>query len=289
MKSRTGELFALLSCVMWALFPIFAGPDLNPFRPFFSASLSTLFAVIPLSLLISIEGKWHEIHKQEAWPSIIFGSIIVGVLFYGLIFTGAQHTNPVNVSFLGLLEVLSSFLLLHVFGNEKTSRQEIVGAALMLTGAIILLFPGKLEINLGDILVIIACGIAPYGNLFFKRARMQVSSSVVIWMRSMLSGFILLLFAFTFEEVPSSESFRKGAVYLLMNGIFIMGLGKILWNEAIFRLPIPKATSFMCVVPGCTLLFSFVLIDRVPAVNELIALAPITTGLLLLVWGPRPS
>ena len=240
MKSRAGELSAILSCALWALFPLFAGPDLNPFGPFFSASLSTLFAVVPLSLLISASGKWHELRNRKAWPHVIWGSLLIGVIFYGLIFTGAQRTNPVNVSFLGLFEVLSSFLALHVFGSEKTTRQEIAGAALMLFGAAILLCPGRVEIHVGDILVIIACGIAPYGNVFFKKARMEISSGTIIWMRSLLSGMILFVIALMFEESPSTVPLKKGIFYILFNGIFIMGIGKILWNEAIFRLPIPK-------------------------------------------------
>ena len=81
----------------------------------------------------------------------------IGILFYGITFYGIKYTTTINASIFGLSEVFFSYLFFGIlFTNKKSSWNELLGTGLMLIGGLIVLFPGKFQVNFGDLFIIIA-------------------------------------------------------------------------------------------------------------------------------------
>lgn len=276
-----GDLCALSACGIWALFPVIMHPSLNFFTPIFTAGLSTLSAAVLFAVWLIIKGKTQELLDRRAWPAIMYASILIGVVFYGLLYVGARHTSPGNVSLLGLLEIIVAFLLLGK--KEKSSPRQFFGAFLMMFGAVFLLFPGRLEINSGDGLVIISCFFPPYGNYFMKKARACVSATTIMLVRSFFAGMVLILTGLFIEGVPTMQQFQASFWYILISGVVLMGVSKIFWIESLIRIPIPKATAFVALAPAITLIASFLILGESPAAHQIGALIPMCLGLIITV------
>lgn len=282
-QTRVGEIYTASACLLWSAFPILVNRQLNPFSPFYTAALSTFFALIPTAILMTVRRRWPEVLLRRAWLPILYGSLLIGFVFYAFVFVGAQMTSPGNVALLGLMEIPFAFLLLRGIKSEKASRAHVAGAALMFSGAALLLLPAELLINSGDICIIVSCLLPPYGNLWLKRARGFVSSETLLFLRSLISAPLLLLLSFLFEAATPASVQWSGLKYVAINGILLMGIQKILWSEGMYRLPLPKATTFVALGPASTLLLAYLILGIIPSGIEIASLLPISGGLLLLV------
>ena len=154
---------------------------------------------------------------------------------------------------------------------------------LMAVGAFAVLFPGgRLHLNEGDIIILVASAIPPVGNYFAQKAREQVGSNMIMFIRSILSGIFILFMAFLFEPVPVQADVTNALFFILVNGLLLMGLSKILWIEGIHRIPITKAVALNSVAPAFTLLFAFLIIGEMPSVWQFLGFLPMLIGIFLL-------
>jgi len=282
-QQRAGELYAFASVLLWSLFPFLVHRELNPLTPLFTAAFSTLLAVVPLGCVLALRGRWRDLTVRAAWMPMLHATLLIGVLFYGLLFWAARRTSPINISLLALIEVPLSFLLLSSISSERPTRLQTWGAAAMLFGAVVILSPWKARPEPGDIVVIVACLLPPFGNYCAKQARLLVGAETILLVRSAISGLLLLAAAWALEPPPSGALIGAAMPFVLLNGILLMGISKIFWTEALYRLPIPKAVSSFALGPPLTMVLSFALLKQPPTAAQWIALLPVCGGVLLVV------
>jgi drug/metabolite transporter (DMT)-like permease len=232
---------------------------------------------------VYLRQSWSDLGLRGAWPAIFYATLLIGVVFYALIFWAAKLTSPVNLALLGLMEVPLSFLLLRRYHTERVSLIQALGSALMVCGAVVIVFSPEMEINLGDILVLAACALPPFGNYYAKQARQLVGSEIILLLRSAGGGLILLVAALFYEGFPSRSSLVAGLPFIALAGLLPMGISKLLWTEAVHRLPIPKAVSSAALVPALTVVLSFIILGTYPTAAQLIALLPVCIGVVLAV------
>jgi drug/metabolite transporter (DMT)-like permease len=276
-EQRKGELCVLAAGVLWGLFPVVTNLRMQALTPLWLAAFSTLLAVIPLLIF----GVWKrtlfvKLHRAGL-QYILAAALINGVLFYFLIFLAMPHTSPQNASVLFLFEIATSIFFLHEVVGERLTWEQIGGAMLIVVAVIVIAWPKEWKFNLGDPVILIAMCLTPFGNWFSKKARVFVSSDVIILVRSLIAGIILLIVAFIIEPLPEISHIRSSALALFINGIFIMGIGKVIWNEGIARIPIAKATSLQSISPLVTYVASSVFLGIHAETRQLAAL-PIAIG-----------
>jgi drug/metabolite transporter (DMT)-like permease len=279
-EKRKGELFIGGSNVFWALFPIVSMVALSSLTPLWAVTLSTFFAICFFAVWLTIKKQWHEVFQRDAWLDILWVTFFIGVGFYGLVFLGLQYTTAGNASIIFLFEILFSFFIFGcLFRTEKITGPHVCGAVLMGIGAIVILFPAEWSFNFGDLLIVFATMIAPFGNYFQQRARKKIGSTAIMFSRSLLSVIFLCVLALLFEPMISLEAISKSILFLLINGFLIFGLSKIFFIEAIHRISVPKAISFEAFVPALTLGLAYLMFGEVPTIWQVCALVPILVGL----------
>ncbi len=278
-----GELSIISHMLLWSLFPIFTIFTFLTLPSLYSASFSTLFAALFFSIVLAYKKKWSELLIKEAWIDIIIASFFIGVFYYGLYFIGLKFTTAGNASIASLMELFFSFLVLGVWGKEKIYLKKVIGAVLMFIGALILLLPKASGINYGDLIIVSATIITPFGNYFMQRARKKVSSITIMFVRSFISSISLFFLALFFFPLPTFTDITSSLIFLIPNGIIFLGLSKILWIEGIHRIQITKANSLSTITPLFTIIFSYFLLKEVITTNQIFGAIPIIIGANLIL------
>lgn len=281
-EERKGDVAILIGGLLWGLFPIITVLSYRSIKPLTALAYSTLFSTIFFVVMLTIRGKWHELKRTDAWADIILTTLFIGILFYAFIFTGLKYTSPGNVSLIGLLEVFFSYLLFNVWRREYFSSSHIIGSLLMVFGAGILFFPQVDGLNKGDIFIVLSTIVAPFGNLFQQRARKKVSSETIMFGRSFLTTVSIFLIIQLFDEQAKIGEVRQGILFLIMNGVLLLGLSKILWIEGIHRISVTKANALSSITPLFTLIFAYIFLKQVPTIWQVVAFGPLFAGLILL-------
>lgn len=283
-RTRQGEVNILLSAVLWSTFPVITILSFGTLSPLFTAGVSTLFAGLFFACLLTAKREWPLLLKREAWKDILFTTLYIGIAFYGFMFVGLRHTSAGNAAILSLMEIFFSFLILGVLvRHEPMAPRTVIGGSCMLLGALFVLLPkGSTGWQEGDLLIVLATVFAPLGNRHAQQARTIVSTNVIMFLRSILSGIFLLVLALTLEPVPTVDALRSSLGFLVVNGILLLGLSKILWIEGIHRIPITKAISIESITPLFTLIVAYIILREEPSFLQVAALIPIAAGMSLL-------
>ncbi len=281
-ETRKGEMLIFLGAVLWAFFPIITVLTYSTLPSLVSLGLSTLLATLFFAGVMTYRKRWHELRDVQLWKYSLLVAIFIGVLYYSFIFIGLESTTPGNMAIIALFEVFTSFLLFHVFRREPISFEYKIGAALMVMGAAIVLARDFSGINIGDVLILVAVCCSPFGNLFQQRARKIGSSESIMFLRSLFSTPALFALAYMLGARASFADIRTSLLFLLINGILLLGLSKLFWIEAIHRISVTKGVALSSVSPFLTLLLAWLILHQAPAVWQIVGLIPLVVGVSLL-------
>ncbi len=280
---RRGMFFVLAQAALWGLFPVVIILSLASIPPLISLGWSMLFAAGFLAFMLTIRKKWADVFNPSATADILGATLILGVLYYVLFFIGLKHTSAGNASIIALSEIFFSFCFFNVWRKEYILPSHIAGAILMVIGAGIVLYPNTTTFQLGDILILIAALLAPLGNFFQRRARRTVSSESILFVRCLASVPVIFLIAYLLGENISFTGFSTSVVLLiLVNGVFVIGLGKVLWIEGIRFIGVATANALGSISVLVTLFFAFFFLHDAPTVWQFSSLVPMFFGVVLL-------
>ena len=281
-ETQTGELYLYSEALLWSLFPIVTIFSYNSIPPLYSAAFSTFAAALFFAVVLTVQKKWNELFVAAAWKYILALTAIIGIAYYSLVFIGIQKTTAGNAGIIFLMEIFFSMVILRLWKKEFLSRRHFIGAVLMALGAFLVLFQGALSINQGDLIILTATALPPIGNYFIQEARKRVSSTYIMFIRSLISGFFILGMAYFIESEPSVTAVKTSFLFIAVNGFLLLGLSKIFWIEAIHRIPITKAISLASIAPFFTLLFAYFLLGEIPTLWQISGLIPIILGIWVL-------
>ncbi|RMG42290.1 MAG: DMT family transporter [Candidatus Dadabacteria bacterium] len=281
-QERIGELYLVSSAVLWSLLPVVTVLTYSDLTPLWTVAISNGIGIVPFAVVITLKGSWLQIWKREAWASVLMTALFNGLLFHFFLFMALTETSPGNVSLLGQMEVFFSFLILTLWGKERLFKPHFLGAIFMVLGAVLILAENKFEWNNGNLYMLCATALAPVGNNFNQEARKIIDASTALFLRSSLTTPVFLILALIYERTLTPAKLSHSFIFLIINGIFMFGLAKLFWLEAIHRIPITKAVSLAAFGPGLTLIFAAVILGQKPTTAQLIAFGPLVICTVLL-------
>lgn len=281
-QERKGELYIFSGAITWSLFPIITILSYRALPSMISLALSTFLASIIFFAIVLYRKKLHELKNLLLWKYVLGVVLFIGILYYVFNFYGLTKTTAGNASIIGLFEVYTSYILFHIIRKEPFSFESKVGSALMVIGAVIVLAPNFSNINSGDMFILLATFCAPFGNLFQQKAKKISSTETILFLRSIIAAPIILLLAYMFGQNLELSQIKDSLFFLLINGIFLLGLSKIFWLEGISRISVTKSNALSSVAPLFTLFFAWLIFSQVPTVWQIASLAPFFFGILLL-------
>jgi drug/metabolite transporter (DMT)-like permease len=234
--------------------------------PLLFAAFSAILACVASFIYTAFRGKLHELKRVKAWFPLIMVTLCIVVIPYTLLFIGASKTSGTNTSVLLLSEIIFT-LIFTPFIGEKTTLYKIIGAGGVFFGALLILFNGKLQLNIGDLLIILSTVPYPIGNFYAKKAMNIVSPATILFVRFILGGlFLFALAALTIKNLNIQNVFIDNWKLILFNGLILLGIGKMIWYSGLKRLDISKGISLIMTFP----LFSLIVL--VGVFNEQISI-----------------
>lgn len=145
----------------------------------------------------------------------------------------------------------------------------------MITGAALVLFKWSLSVNIWDLLILMATMFPPLWNYYVQKARKAVSSSVIMFLRSLISSILFFTVSYFFGLNSNMQEVYKALPFLFVNWFLILWFGRILWIEATHRISIQKAVSLQTISPVFTLIFAFFMLWEIPNWWQVIWFVPI--------------
>lgn len=294
--SRFGPELAQLTVVMlWASTFVVAKAAFSEVSP-----LSFLFArfVIMVALAFAVllvlqggAGRWVE---RSDWGLFVLAGL-TGYTLYQLGFIlGLSRTSPFSSSLLIAMVPLFTVLILAVTG-EPTPLQGWVGLGVALVGVALFLLDKRgasAGTLLGDALSIgAAVSFAIYGIITRPLVRKYPAETYTAW--SVLAGTVPLLLVSLPEALRQdwqAVSF-SGWLSIVYLAIFPVYIAYILWNYAIARRGVAKASSFGLLVPIVAGLLSAIFVGEPFGPLKLLGAGLVLAGLVIVrtrVWR-RPA
>lgn len=281
-ETRKGEIYIYAMVLLWSLFPIITQLSYASISPLVSLGWSLIFAALFFALVLTIKKSWGKLKDLSIYKDILLGTLFLGVIFYVLFYLGLKSTSAGNASLVALMEVFFSYLFFNFWKKEYISFGHTLGAIFMVLGAAIILFPQIGKFHSGDWLILLATACAPFGNYYQQKARKNTTSEVVLFIRTLVSIPIVFIIAKVFYPHASLVHVGKSLVFLLINGILLLGLTKIFWVEAIHRISVTKAISLSSLEPIFVLFFAYLILGQIPTKLQLLSFIPLAIGLYIL-------
>ncbi|MGB6019675.1 MAG: DMT family transporter [Sulfurimonadaceae bacterium] len=287
-EERKGEIYMLLLSIIESWFPILSLFSIPLIGAMYSFAFSITISTIIFLALVIYKKKIPELFQKDARKDLLLTAFFINLLFL-LIFIGLQYTTAGNMAVIIFLQLLFAYLYFNVFGDDKLSPMHTVGAVIMGIGALTVLVPDDLGFNKGDLIILIAAAIAPFANLYQKRARNYVSSESILAFRNVIALPVLFLIAYISESLPTMDNLVKATPYILAIGILVFGLAKVLWIEALHRISITKMSAMLALPPIFTLVFAYYTLNEVPELRQILGIIPILIGGYLITKPKREA
>ncbi|WP_345974643.1 DMT family transporter [Sulfurimonas sp. HSL3-7] len=276
-EERKGEIYMLLLSLIESWFPILSLFSIPLIGAIYSYTFAIVIATVIFLALVVYQKKVPELFQKNARKDLLLTTLFINLLFV-LVFIGLQYTTAGNMAVIIFLQLLFAYLYFNVFGSDRLSPMQTAGAALMGVGALTVLIPDDLSFNRGDLIILISAAIAPFANLYQKRARSFVSSETILAFRNVIALPAVFALAYLFEPLPTQENLVKAAPYILIIGFLVFGLAKVLWIEALHRISITKVSAMLALPPLFTLVFAYFTLDEVPGIRQMLGIIPILIG-----------
>ncbi len=284
-EKQKGELSLYGQVLLSGLFPVITVLTVSAISPLYAAAIGTALSALFFAAVLTVRRRWALPKSRAVWTDILFAAFFIGIVFYTLIFIGYKHTSAGNGAVMSLMEVFFTFLIVNLLvKHERFVAIHAIGGLLMVSGALFILIPEwSGAVHSGDLLIVLATISAPIGNIFAKRARKQVSAEMLMFIRSIIGAFFLFLLAASFESAPALSTLLSLWFPLLFSGFLYLGLSKLLWVEAIHRLPIAKTISLSATNIPLALLFAWMFLGQSPTGEQIAAMLPMIGGMFLLL------
>jgi len=276
-KEREGELLMLGLSVIESWFPILSILAMAYIGALHTYMYSLIIALFFFFILMFKRKRFAELKNRAAYKDLLLTSFFITTLFT-FVFIGMRYTTAGNMAVIIFLQLLFAFFYFNILANEKMDRLHLIGSVVMGVGAIIVLIPQELTLNKGDLFILAGAAIAPFANLYQKRARQFCSSETILTFRTVVGLPFIAALAYYLEPAVSYPAFIQALPYLLIIGIAVYVISKIMWIEALHRVSITKVSAMMGLVPLMTVLFAALFLDEVPSLKQGLGLIPILVG-----------
>ena len=277
-QENIGVLFALMSAIIWGVFPVVVNYGIRTIPPITFAAITTLLAACIAFVYAAFQGNLNELKNKKTYFSLLIITICIVIIPYILFCIGTSRTSGFNSSMLLLSEIIFTLIFTHFIG-EKTTIMKLLGALGVFIGSLFILYNGQIKFNFGDLLVVLSTATYPIGNFYAKKALNLISSSTILFVRFLLGGLFILGLSFIVEpqsNIPIIIS--TNWILILITGFVFFGICKVFGYEALKRLDISKTISLFMTSPLFSLVILIGIYNEIPTLIQWIGVIIMAIG-----------
>ncbi len=253
-RETDGVILALVSAALYGVFPVVVNRGSHHIMPLTFAAVSTLLAAAGSFIYAALKGKLHELTRKDAYSSLLMVTLCIVVIPYVLFFIGSKQDIG-DKRFTPL--AVGSRLYPHVHSPDR--REDHVAEAgrrrrrsrRRRTDPVQWEIPIEYRRHNGH------CEHRhlPYRQFLREEGPIRVCPATILLVRFSIGGLFMLLLAVLIETHTAAVISMEWPV-LLLTGLLVLGVGKIVWYEALGRLDISKCISLSMTFP----LFSLIIL-----------------------------
>lgn len=234
-----------------------------------------ILAIIRLlvgGLILTVYGRGIKYGITEFIGAVLNVGLFMILLNFGVLLSSNPalsatliYTQPVFVAILGYF----------VF-KDNISLLKILGIILAIFGAVYA--SGGIEINIGALVSLLGGFVWALGTVFYRKFLIQDDIVRLNSFMALVSVPMLLIFLpFQYRFVYSVE----GILVAVIIGVTAQALGFIFWFTSVKDLGSFKASSLSLLVPPLSYLFSYIILNDVATVQEMVGSSLVLIGVLL--------
>jgi drug/metabolite transporter (DMT)-like permease len=215
-----------------------------------------------------------------------------GITVYQVCLTfGEQSVSAGTSSFLVATVPCFTVLLAFFFLRERLSLLGGIGIVISFVGVAIISFSGKSGFSFtpGTLLIVLASFSESIAFIMQKRFMHKYTGlELATYMMWVGTVFMLVFTPELLREIPTATLIPTLSIIYL--GLFPAAISYVAWAYTLARVPVSKATSFLNLSPVLALLISWLWLNEVPVLLEIVGGIVVIVGVLVVnTWGKVSS
>lgn len=290
-EKKLNYLFFLLLASLWSGSFIAIKVVVNTFPPFLGAALRVAVALLFLFFFFYFSKRNTTIEFSFRWKIWLIGLFGIGFPFMFL-FWGERSIQPGLAGILNGTAPIWAFIISALFLRQPMTTRKIFGLSLGIMGVIIIFWPlidfDGVSMNLlgmlSVLLMAISYAIGATLNQRLLSGPIKIDFFANIYHQCCSSLLFLLVVSSMFESWPEMRSWLNLNVILasIYLGVFSTAIAWMIYYHLIRQWDAVRASAVMYIVPVMALVWDFLFFDNQPGVSEVVGIAAILTGVILI-------
>ncbi|RVU36327.1 EamA/RhaT family transporter [Hwanghaeella grinnelliae] len=289
-KGGNKELYLLgiSFCTLWSSAFIAAKFGLTAAPPLAQLTVRFLFAGALLWAGMLILGKKWPADRRDLVTGIALG-VLNNSAYLGLFYIAMQSITAGLAALIAALTPLATVFLAQPLLGEKITKRALMGVALGLAGAAIVLRE-RVGSGADDMVGVVLGGIAMLcltsGTILYRKRGSHSDPFVMVTVQTITSGLVLIPFSLAMEDwgsIQLNTTFFLSVAYL---SIMLSVVALLIWFRMIRIAGASRASAFHFLNPGLGMLFAFLILGEPLSLIDLAGLVPIVFGIILVTWVP---
>ncbi|HHF55480.1 MAG TPA: DMT family transporter [Thermoplasmatales archaeon] len=280
-EKHAGIIFILTASLMWALEPIFAKLAYASADFLHTSAIRAIFACLTSLLYIAIRDIKKISLPSRYLPPLLYIAF-VGTLFADLIYFLALTMVPViNAVIIGHMQPLFIVLFGFFILKESLTRYDYAGMIFMMFSGIFVSSRTLSNLlsfhfgSIGDFFVLLATIAWATTAITARKYLRSIFPATIAFYRFLFASIILSAYLFLFSRLIISN------LYQVIVGI-IVGVGTILYYEAIHRLKAAQVASLELSSPFFAAFLSFIILHEIITPLQIAGILLLCIGVYLL-------
>jgi drug/metabolite transporter (DMT)-like permease len=213
------------------------------------------------------------------------------LIWHSLIIIGVKLLSSGRAAILGYTMPAWAVLSGLIFFGDRISRSALVGIALAMSGALLLLSSEFSRLSgqpVGTVLALIAAAGWGFGTVLMKRTQLDMPTiSLTFWMLSLTTAIMAMLaLIFEYPDMRLPNLIEWGAI--IYNSAIIFGFAHVVWFRLARILPPVASSLSVMFIPVLGTFSGAWILDEVPHWQDYVAMLLILGAMSTVLLKPRP-
>ena len=213
------------------------------------------------------------------------------LIWHSMIIIGVKLLSSGRAAILGYTMPAWAVLSGLIFFGDRISRSALVGIALAMSGALLLLSSEFSRLSgqpLGTVLALIAAAGWGFGTVLMKRTQMDMPTiSLTFWMLSLtttIMAILALIFEYPAIRMPNLIEWAA----IIYNSAIIFGFAHVVWFRLARILPPVASSLSVMFIPVLGTFSGAWILGEVPHWQDYVAMLLILGAMSTVLFKPRP-
>ena len=289
--SRKDLVLLALLTLFWGLnWPVMK-IGVRDFPPLTFRTISMLGGLVVIWLAARAQGASLAI-PAGARMTVIRLAIPNMLIWHSMIIIGVKLLSSGRAAILGYTMPAWAVLSGLIFFGDRISRSALVGIALAMSGALLLLSSEFSRLSgqpVGTVLALIAAAGWGFGTVLMKRTQLDMPTiSLTFWMLSfttVIMAMLALIFEYPAMRIPNLIEWAA----IIYNSAIIFGFAHVVWFRLARILPPVASSLSVMFIPVLGTFSGAWILGEVPHWQDYVAMLLILGAMSTVLFKPRPA